>query len=190
MGEGGISLEQLTTTSGDIVAQFGEVTGASESWVNSNFIDNEEMTTISGDIVSALGTGSIGTRTTAVATATSLSAGANSYQTFTMAKSFSLIGVSVDNKKCRVQLYVTSAARTADVARGFSVPLALGKQHGCIADFYFDQYYAVDPWICSPPIMGANMDTTPSTNIYATITNMGLTEQTIAVTLTYTPTES
>jgi DUF4097 and DUF4098 domain-containing protein YvlB len=52
---GGVTQEQLTTTSGDIVAQIGESTGASESWVNENFVDNIEMTTISGDLVAQMG---------------------------------------------------------------------------------------------------------------------------------------
>lgn len=42
---------EITTISGDIVAQIPSLAGyATETWVNNNFIDNSEMTTISGDL--------------------------------------------------------------------------------------------------------------------------------------------
>ena len=56
IGEGEVTLQQLTTTSGDIVSQIPSLAGyATESWTNTNFIDNSEMTTISGDIIAQLG---------------------------------------------------------------------------------------------------------------------------------------
>jgi hypothetical protein len=49
---GGITQDQLTTTSGHIVAQIPSLSGyATQSWANTTFIDNTEMTTISGDLV-------------------------------------------------------------------------------------------------------------------------------------------
>lgn len=49
---------EITTISGDIVAQIPSLTGyATETWVNNNFIDNSEMTTISGDIMSSISDG-------------------------------------------------------------------------------------------------------------------------------------
>lgn len=50
----------ITTTSGDVVSQIPSLTGyATETWVNTNFIDTAEMTTISGDLVAQMGTGSV-----------------------------------------------------------------------------------------------------------------------------------
>jgi hypothetical protein len=46
---------QLTTTSGDIVAQIPSIAGyATQAWTNSNFVDNSEVSTISGNIVSQI----------------------------------------------------------------------------------------------------------------------------------------
>lgn len=45
----------VSTASGAIVAQIPSLTGyATETWVNTNFVDNSEMTTISGDIVTQI----------------------------------------------------------------------------------------------------------------------------------------
>jgi len=50
-----ISGAEMTTISGDIVAQIPSLTGyATEVWVGANYIDNNEMTTISGDIVAQI----------------------------------------------------------------------------------------------------------------------------------------
>lgn len=174
--EGGLDAKEITTTA---TPESGrrKIYPKSDAWYEKD----------SSGVEKKLG---LFTRSTAEATATSLAAGANSSQTFTMAKSFRLLKVDVGNKKCRLRLYATSAARTADLARGFTIPLALGAQHGCIADFYFDQGYAVDPWSCSPVVEGANLDASPSSSIYATITNMDTSTQTIVVTLTYVQIES
>lgn len=48
---------EITTISGDIIAQIPSLTGyATETWVSDNYIDNSEMTTISGDIVAQIPT--------------------------------------------------------------------------------------------------------------------------------------
>lgn len=130
--------------------------------------------------------GGLATRTTATSTYTSLAAGAtDSSQAPTFFKSFKLSGISITgNKKCRIRLYSTSAARAADLNRGYTVPLALGSQHGCIADFYFDQSIATTPWTCSPDIFGSNQDTIVAAVIYASVTNIDTTTQTIVITYT------
>ena len=128
------------------------------------------------------GTG-LANRSTVTSTYTSLAAGAtDSSQAPTMFKSFELLGISItSNKKCRIRLYSTAAARTADLNRSYSTPLALGTQHGCIADFYFDQVYATTPWICSPNVFGSNQDGSVSAAIYASVTNIDTSTQTIVV---------
>jgi len=63
-GTGDVTLDQLTTTSGDIVAQIPSLSGyATESWVSTNYIDNSEMTTISGDLYDLIQTVSGGSAT-------------------------------------------------------------------------------------------------------------------------------
>jgi hypothetical protein len=131
------------------------------------------------------GTG-LANRTTVTSTYTSLAAGAtDSSQAPTMFKSFELESISItSNKKCRIRLYSTAAARTADLNRPYSTPLLLGSQHGCIADFYFDQVNAVTPWMCSPIVIGFNNDSSVSANIYASVTNIDTSTQTIVITYT------
>lgn len=131
------------------------------------------------------GTG-LANRTTATTTYTSLAAGATDSTTnVTLFKSFSIIGITITgSKKARIRLYSTAAARTADLNRGYSVPLVLGAPHGCICDFYFEQVYAVTPWVCSPVINGSNSDGSPTTTIYASVTNIDSVTQTIPVVYT------
>jgi hypothetical protein len=128
----------------------------------------------------------LASRTTVSTTYTSLAANAtDSSQNPVFFKSFRLVGVSVtSNKKCRIRLYSTAAARTADLNRGYTIPIQLGAQSGCIADFYFDQTIAVTPWNCTPVIEGSNQDGSPATTIYASVTNTDTTTQTIVVTYT------
>jgi hypothetical protein len=128
----------------------------------------------------------LASRSTVVSTYTSLAANAtDSSQNPVFFKSFRLIGISItSNKKCRIRLYSTAAARTADLNRGYTVPLQLGAQSGCIADFYFDQSIAVTPWSCTPVIEGSNQDGSPATTIYASVTNTDTVTQTIVITYT------
>jgi hypothetical protein len=137
------------------------------------------------------GTG-LANRTTVTSTYTSLAAGAtDSSQAPTFFKSFELEHIAItSNKKCRIRLYSTAAARTADLNRSYSTPLLLGSQHGCIADFYFDQVNAVTPWTCSPIVVGFNDDGSVSAAIYASVTNIDTGTQTIVITYTLVQLES
>jgi len=124
------------------------------------------------------------------ATTTSLSYTAGEIKNFTlnMAKMFGLYQVTeASGKKFRLQLYATSAARTADAARPYSVPIALGTQQGIILDLYIDQISVVTPWLMSPTVFGSNGDAVPpsTTNIYASVTNIDSSTQTIAVTVNF-----
>jgi hypothetical protein len=133
----------------------------------------------------AAGSG-LASRTTVVSTYTSLGAGVtDSSQAPAMFKTFKLLGISITgNKKCRIRLYSTAAARTADLSRPYSVPIALGSQLGLIADFYFDQLNAVTPWACMPDLDGSNQDGSVTTAIYASVTNTDTSTQTIVITYT------
>lgn len=131
------------------------------------------------------GTG-LANRTTVVSTYTSLAAGATDTSINpTFFKSFRIIGIDItSNKKTRIRLYSTSAARTADLARGYTIPIQMGTQSGLICDLYFDQTLATTPWKCTPVLEGSNQDGSVSTTVYASVTNMDTSTQTIVITYT------
>src|SRR5207253_2314997 len=110
------------------------------------------------------GGGALASRSSTAVTTASLAADAIENDTVSLARTFSLwkmdavISGGSTPTPCRVQLYSTSAARTADAARPLGYPIALGTSSGLIAEFYWDQVYNVTPWVCAPVILGANAD--------------------------------
>lgn len=121
----------------------------------------------------------------------SFTAGQQRTYDLSMAKSFlSWLVTEATAKKFRLQLYSTSAARTADLTRPYTVPLQIGTQHGCLLDLYIEQSLAVTPFKLSPPIVGSNADVSQATTIYATVTSNELATQNIQVTISYVPLES
>ena len=153
----------------------------------------------SGILLSSISSGGSSSRTTAALTYNLAANTADATQAFLMAKSFNLIKVNVTgagSNKCRVRLYSTAAARTADLNRYYTIPLQLGTQHGCIADFVFDQANAVTPWMCTPNIFGSNQDVGgspagPDSSIYANVQNFDVvTQSAMTVTLTFISMES
>ncbi len=135
--------------------------------------------------------GSLSPGLTVTTTNDSYTAAQRRTYSLTMAKTFSAWKVTeATGKKFRLQLYQTSAARTADASRGFTVPLALGTQHGCLLDLYINQNQAVTPFILSPTILGSNNDGTQATTIYAVVTSVESTTQNISVTISFVPLES
>jgi hypothetical protein len=99
------------------------------------------------------------------------------------AKSFILLR-AVTTRPCRLQLYATAADRDADTrAVNFLPPT--GTETGVICDIVLTDDL---DWEASPPLIGANMDSTPSNLVYYRITNLGTTG-TVPVTLTILPME-
>lgn len=100
---------------------------------------------------------------------------------------FGLIKIQVD-RDCRVQFYSTAAFRDADASRGYDTDPAVGGENGIIADFGFDSGGA-QSWVCSPAIIGANVDGSPVQTLYYRVTNLSGSTSAVAVTITIVPLE-
>lgn len=104
-----------------------------------------------------------------------------------LASTFRLIRIAA-NADCRVRLYATTAARTADAARAFEYPAADGA--GVIADFMID---VAAPIIVTPQITGSNLEAgdplTLNNQIYYAIENRSGSAASVQVVFTYQPLE-
>lgn len=141
-----------------------------------------------GNYTTPPGTGG-GNASSVTTTSQSYTAGQTVNFTLAMAKSFMAWKVTeATNQPFRLQLYQTSAARTADASRPYSVPLLLGQGSGVLLDLYLPQTgNAVTPFFLMPNVFGTNGDATPpvTSNIYASVTNLSGSTQTIAVTINF-----
>lgn len=140
-----------------------------------------------GNYTTPPGTGG-GNASSASTTSLSYTAGEVKNFTLNMAKMFALFQVTeATGKKFRLQLYATSAARAADASRPYSVAIPLGQQQGILLDLYIDQVNVVTPWLMSPTVFGSNGDAVPptTTNIYASVTNIDSSTQSINVTVNF-----
>lgn len=129
-----------------------------------------------------------GARATYAVTTASLANGAIETGTMTLEKAFMALKIVVSGY-ARVRLYSTAAAATADVARPFTTPPAIGTQHEVILDSQLDSVYGSTTFILSPAAIGANMETVPSTSISYNITNLSGSTGAVTVTITAIPLE-
>ena len=126
---------------------------------------------------------------------TSLSYTAGERKTFDLTvtgKTLMLLQVTeASGKKFRFQLYATSALRASDASRGYTVPIALGQPTGIGLDLYIPQVSPYStPFQLTPVTPISNGDTVRATTIYAAVTSLETSTQTIQVTVTYVPMES
>jgi hypothetical protein len=108
-----------------------------------------------------------------------------------MAKSINVLSVLVD-QPCRLRLYSTAAARTADLARSTTIPPTPGTQHGVIMDLVLSTAAVGSfpaTWLLSPAALGNNDDSPPSSNIYYTVDNLTAVATAINITVTFLPKE-
>ncbi len=105
----------------------------------------------------------------------------------TNCRSFILLEVDV-NKASRVELYETAAFRTADSGRGYGSFPASGSQNGIIADLGLHTG-GPETWVCSTPLIGANMDSPTVQYVYYAITNNSGSTGSVTVTFTIIPLE-
>ena len=126
------------------------------------------------------GGGSIASRTTKNATTASLSAGASGDLSITAFKAYNLLKIAIDHPAW-VRLYVDSASRTSDASRTEGTDPAPGS--GVIAEVLTSTAGA-STFLMSPGVIGWNNDGTPSTTVYAKVTNKDSQARAITVTLT------
>jgi hypothetical protein len=102
----------------------------------------------------------------------------------TMAKSYRLLSVQAD-RACRVRLYATAAARTADAARLIGVDPT--GNHGVVIDLVFT---AADTWLLAPQVLGSSMESVPASTIAIAVQNRSGSTHTVALTFTYIQSEA
>ena len=136
----------------------------------------EKTITISG----GGGGGSIASRTTKNATTASLSAAASGDLSITAFKAYNLLKIAIDHPAW-VRLYVDAASRTSDASRVEGTDPLPGS--GVIAEVLTTTAGA-STFLMSPGVIGWNNDGTPSTTVYAKVTNKDSSARAITVTLT------
>lgn len=126
------------------------------------------------------GSGGVGARGDVVITTAALADGATENGTSALGKAFIPLQITVD-RACRVRLYQTSAARTADASRAPGT-LPTGE-HGVILDVRLDTGTGL-VWDVFQPPTGANMDSPVTSTIYYAIKNESGSTSTVQVTVT------
>lgn len=116
--------------------------------------------------------------TTTAVTATNLAAGGTANLDPVAHKGYVLYGITA-NQPCRVRLYTTAAARTADANRGQAQPPTANS--GLIAEAIFVSAGTVN---FTPAVYGYNNESTPTTTAPIAVDNTGSSTQSIEVTLT------
>ena len=131
-------------------------------------------------ITIAGGGGSLASRTTKSATTASLNAAASGDLSITAFKAYNLLKIAIDHPAW-VRLYVDSASRTSDASRAEGTDPTPGS--GVIAEVLTSTAGA-STFLMSPGVIGWNNDGTPSTTVYAKVTNKDSSARAITVTLT------
>ena len=148
-----------------------------------------EIEVIEGDILGnyfAGGGSGIGTSRFSVSNTTgSIGAGTTADITITGAKAYSLFKIETSHAAW-VRLYTDTTSRTNDASRAYTTDPTPGS--GVLAEVYTTTSGS-NTFKMTPAVTGWNDDGTPSTNIYAKVTNNESTSQDITVSLTILRTE-
>ena len=126
------------------------------------------------------GGGAMASRTTKSATTASLNSAASGDLSITAFKAYNLLKVVIDHPAW-VVLYVDSTSRTADASRVEGTDPLPGS--GVIAEVLSNSAGS-STFLMSPAVFGWNNDGTPSTTVYAKVTNKDSSARAITVTLT------
>ena len=145
--------------------------GSTSQWVQFN----------SGSSGSGSGSSGIGTSRFSVSNTTgSIGAGTTADITITGAKAYSLFKIETSHAAW-VRLYTDTTSRTNDASRAYTTDPTPGS--GVLAEVYTTTTGS-NTFKMTPAVTGWNDDSTPTTNIYAKVTNNESTSQDITVTLT------
>ena len=127
------------------------------------------------------GSSGIGTSRFSVSNTTgSIGAGTTADITISGAKAYSLFKIDTSHAAW-VRLYTDTTSRTNDASRAYTTDPTPGS--GVLAEVYTTSSGS-NTFKMTPAVTGWNDDATPSTNIYAKVTNNESTSQDITVTLT------
>jgi hypothetical protein len=125
-------------------------------------------------------------RTTATISAGSIAGGASATGSATVAKGSILYQVVV-GFICRIRLYSTAAGRDSDAGRSVSVQAPWNV--GLLVELYLD-LAGLLTFLMQPPAIMVNMDGTPASTIYWSMTNIDTVSHSYTVTLTVLPMET
>ena len=171
------TVEQDTSPNlgGDLILNGNDISGAGDISITGNI----DATSLSGD-GSGL-TGIAGTARYVVSNSTgSIGAGTTTDITITGQKAYSLFKVETSHAAW-VRLYTDTTSRTNDASRAYTTDPTPGS--GVLAEVYTTTS-GIGTFKMTPAVVGWNDDATPSTNIYAKVTNNESTSQDITVSLT------
>ncbi len=112
-----------------------------------------------------------------------ISAGATYDGEITMARSYQLLNIEVSHQ-CRLRIYQTDAARTADASRPIETLPAVGTQHGVVLDLLLDSETGLD-WKVQDGVSGSNMEDVVTADIPFAIENTDGVSHAITITITY-----
>lgn len=101
-------------------------------------------------------------------------------ENYSITTNFQLMQIEAD-APCRVRLYASGAGRANDIPRAFGA--AIDPADGLFVDFVITN--ANVPYNITPSVMVFSESSSQSSQIYATTTNLDVTQKDVAVTLTY-----
>ena len=171
------TVEQDTSPNlgGDLTLNGNDISGIGDISITGDI----DATSLSGD-GSGL-TGIAGTARYVASNSTgSISAGTTADITITGQKAYSLFKVETSHAAW-VRLYTDTTSRTNDASRAYTTDPTPGS--GVLAEVYTTTS-GIGTFKMTPAVVGWNDDATPSTNIYAKVTNNESTSQDITVSLT------
>lgn len=113
----------------------------------------------------------------------SIIAGGKFTGSFTLSKAFELLSISATSP-CRIQMYGTMAAQSADASRGLDISPPAGTGQNIICDVVLDT--APYTWNFQNR-EGANGDNPVSSTIYLTVTNLDAITDIITMAISYIP---
>lgn len=164
----------LTSLTGASAATYGDATNSAQIVVDSN----GRITSITEVSISGGGGSGLQSRSTAAQTTASIADNATDNISITGFKTYALMKVQL-SAAAWIRLYTDSASRTSDASRSVGEDPTPGS--GVIAEVVTT---GSETKTISPFVIGGNLDGTPVNTIYAAVTNLSGSTQTITATLT------